>query len=159
MTGLNNHAAAKSAITQALADARVRSASACAVLDIDDFKQVNDCYGHLAGDAVLQSVGALLRASFREDDVLGRVGGDEFVVFLKGIGLDAAIAKLEQVRLAVEDMRVKGVDRPVTASVGVYATRPCDATYRDVFLRADEALYDAKRKGKGRVVAYGEQEA
>ncbi len=159
VTGLNNHAAAKSAITQALADARVRSASACAVLDIDDFKQVNDCYGHLAGDAVLQSVGALLRASFREDDVLGRVGGDEFVVFLKGIGLDAAIAKLEQVRLAVEDMRVKGVDRPVTASVGVYATRPCDATYRDVFLRADEALYDAKRKGKGRVVAYGEQEA
>ena len=75
VTGLNNHAAAKSAITQALADARVRSASACAVLDIDDFKQVNDCYGHLAGDAVLQSVGALLRASFREDDVLGRVGG------------------------------------------------------------------------------------
>ena len=159
VTGLNNHAAAKSAITQALADARVRSASACAVLDIDDFKQVNDCYGHLAGDAVLQSVGALLRASFREDDVLGRVGGDEFVVFLKGIGLDAALAKLEQVRLAVEDMRVKGVDRPVTASVGVYATRPCDVTYRDVFLRADEALYDAKRKGKGRVVAYGEQEA
>ena len=50
-------------------------------------------------------------------------------------------------------------NRPVTASVGVYATRPCDATYRDVFLRADEALYDAKRKGKGRVVAYGEQEA
>ena len=92
--------------------------------------------------------------------MLGRVGGDEFVVFLKGIGLDAAIAKAsEQVRLAVEDMRVKGVDRPVTASVGVYATRPCDATYRDVFLRADEALHDAKRKGKGRVVAYGEQEA
>ena len=61
--------------------------------------------------------------------------------------------------MALDVYKRQGVDRPVTASVGVYATRPCDVTYRDVFLRADEALYDAKRKGKGRVVAYGEQEA
>ena len=92
--------------------------------------------------------------------MLGRVGGDEFVVFLKGIGLDAAIAK--GLSRSGSPWRTCGSRAWTGPSPPASAFMPpgrATRRYRDVFLRADEALYDAKRKGKGRVVAYGEQEA
>ena len=150
-TGLSNHAATQDLITAALADPDVRGHSVCVVLDIDDFKLVNDSSGHMEGDALLHTVGSVLRANFRESDVLGRVGGDEFVMLLKQIDLDVVLRKLERVRNQISSTAVPGLDHAPSISIGVYATRMDDQTYRDVFVKADEALYQAKRMGKNRI--------
>ena len=154
-TGLSNHAATQDLITAALASPAVREHSVCVVLDIDDFKAVNDTAGHMEGDVLLHAVGAVLRANFRESDVIGRVGGDEFVLLLKEVDLDVVLRKLEQVRAQISATTVPGLDRAPSISAGVYATCPDDRAYRDVFVHADEALYQAKRAGKNRVQVYG----
>lgn len=154
-TGLSNHATTQDLVAAALAKPAVREHSVCVVLDIDDFKAVNDNSGHMEGDALLRKVGSVLRSSFRESDVIGRVGGDEFVLLLKEVDMDVVLRKLNQVRAQISATTVPGLGHAPTLSVGVYATRSDDRTYRDVFTRADEALYQAKRAGKNRVQVYG----
>ena len=154
-TGLSNHATTQDLVAAALAKPAVREHSVCVVLDIDDFKAVNDNSGHMEGDALLRKVGSVLRSSFRESDVIGRVGGDEFVLLLKEVDMDVVLRKLNQVRAQISATAVPGLGHAPTLSVGVYATRSDDRTYRDVFTRADEALYQAKRAGKNRVQVYG----
>ncbi|RDB64522.1 PAS domain S-box protein [Gordonibacter sp. 28C] len=153
-TGLSNHAATQDLITAALADPDVRGRSVCVVLDIDDFKLVNDSSGHIEGDTLLHTVGSVLQANFRESDVLGRVGGDEFVMLLKQIDLDVVLHKLEQVRNQISSTAVPGLDHAPSISIGVYATCMGDRAYRDVFVKADKALYQAKRLGKNRIRVY-----
>ena len=154
-TGLSNHATTQDLVAAALAKPAVREHSVCVVLDIDDFKAVNDNSGHMEGDALLRKVGSVLRSSFRENDVIGRVGGDEFVLLLKEVDMDVVLRKLNQVRAQISATTVPGLGHAPTLSVGVYATCSDDRTYRDVFTRADEALYQAKRAGKNRVQVYG----
>ena len=154
-TGLSNHATTQDLVAAALAKPAVREHSVCVVLDIDDFKAVNDNSGHMEGDALLRKVGSVLRSSFRESDVIGRVGGDEFVLLLKEVDMDVVLSKLNQVRAQISATTVPGLGHAPTLSVGVYATCSDDRTYRDVFTRADEALYQAKRAGKNRVQVYG----
>lgn len=154
-TGLSNHATTQDLVAAALAKPAVREHSVCVVLDIDDFKAVNDNSGHMEGDALLRKVGSVLRSSFRESDVIGRVGGDEFVLLLKEVDMDVVLRKLNQVRAQISATTVPGLGHAPTLSVGVYATCSDDRTYRDVFTRADEALYQAKRAGKNRVQVYG----
>lgn len=154
-TGLSNHATTQDLVAAALAKPAVREHSVCVVLDIDDFKAVNDNSGHMEGDALLRRVGSVLRSSFRESDVIGRVGGDEFVLLLKEVDMDVVLRKLSQVRAQISATAVPGLGHAPTLSVGVYATCSDDRTYRDVFTRADEALYQAKRAGKNRVQVYG----
>lgn len=147
-TGLSNHATTKDLVTAALSDVLVREHSVCVALDIDDFKQVNDTYGHIVGDALLHEVGSVLRSSFRETDVVGRVGGDEFVLLLKNVDLDIALGKLEQVGQRLSIVKVGSSGRVPSVSMGVYVPQSADAAYHDVFVKADEALYRAKRSGK-----------
>lgn len=154
-TGLSNHATTQDLVAAALAKPAVREHSVCVVLDINDFKAVNDNSGHMEGDALLRKVGSVLRSSFRESDVIGRVGGDEFVLLLKEVDMDVVLRKLNQVRAQISATTVPGLGHAPTLSVGVYATCSDDRTYRDVFTRADEALYQAKRAGKNRVQVYG----
>ena len=154
-TGLGNHATTQDLVAAALAKPAVREHSVCVVLDIDDFKAVNDNSGHMEGDALLRKVGSVLRSSFRESDVIGRVGGDEFVLLLKEVDMDVVLRKLNQVRAQISATTVPGLGHAPTLSVGVYATCSDDRTYRDVFTRANEALYQAKRAGKNRVQVYG----
>ena len=154
-TGLSNHAATQDLVAAALANLAVREHSVCVVLDIDDFKAVNDNSGHMEGDALLRKVGLVLRSSFRESDVIGRVGGDEFVLLLKEVDMDVVLRKLNQVRARISATTVPGLGHAPTLSVGVYATCSDDLTYRDVFTRADEALYQAKRAGKNQIQVYG----
>ena len=154
-TGLSNHATTQDLVAAALAKPAVREHSVCVVLDIDDFKAVNDNSGHMEGDALLRKVGSVLRSSFRESDVIGRVGGDEFVLLLKEVDMDVVLRKLNQVRARISATTVPGLGHAPTLSVGVYATCSDDRTYRDVFTRADEALYQAKRAGKNRIQVYG----
>ncbi|MFW4355904.1 EAL domain-containing protein [Gordonibacter sp. KGMB07426] len=156
VTGLTNHAATQELVSAALANPDVRANSVCVVLDIDDFKLVNDTCGHIEGDALLHAVGMVLRTNFREGDVVGRVGGDEFVLLLKNIDPEVALRKLQRVRTQIAAVPVVGRSTGASISAGVYLTCDDDRSYRDVFVKADEALYQAKRAGKDRIQMYQE---
>lgn len=155
VTGLSNYASTRDLVNAALVDPHARARNVCAVIDLDDFKAVNDNCGHLKGDEMLKRVGEVLRGNCRESDVVGRVGGDEYVVFLKNIDLDTALRKLTAMKRAVSEMDVPpecvSVVPAPSVSIGATATRAEDLTYNDAFSRADKALYIAKRSGKNQV--------
>lgn len=123
--------------------------------DIDNFKDINDRYGHQCGDNVLQVFASTLAGSLREADLAARYGGEEFAIVLPGTGVDGASHVAEHIRHSVSQIRVPapgGEEVTVTASFGV-ADFPASATVRDLVQHADERLYAAKRDGKNRVVA------
>ncbi len=119
------------------------------MIDIDDFKIVNDTYGHQMGDRVVAYISEVIKRSIRQEDVAARYGGDEFAIILRGIGKDIAKGIAERLRISVTagDSPVK-----ITISLGV-ACRPDDALEsNDIVMLADKALYMAKMRGKNRVV-------
>jgi diguanylate cyclase (GGDEF)-like protein len=125
------------------------------MLDLDDFKRVNDRHGHPAGDRVLQRVAKVLTTCVREVDVVCRYGGEEFAVILPGTDGRAAAVVAERIRARVDAARVdlNGSSLHATISVGI-SSCPDDATsVRELVEYADRALYDAKQAGKNRVVA------
>jgi diguanylate cyclase (GGDEF)-like protein len=121
-------------------------------VDIDHFKNVNDQYGHAAGDLVLQNVAAALQASVRAQDVVGRTGGDEFLVLLPDTDEASAAELAERTRLAVGRRTVAGPEGdPLTVTVTIgCASDDCDAP-GGVVAAADDALYAAKNAGRNRV--------
>lgn len=126
----------------------------CALLlDIDHFKQINDTYGHAAGDQVLRAVAQRLKAGLRETDLCGRLGGEEFGVLLAGTDMSEALQIAEKLRLAVQATEVAINDRTlrVTISVGLAeADAACpDASY--LLAKADTAMYFAKSNGRNQV--------
>ena len=125
------------------------------LLDIDNFKRVNDTYGHLAGDACLQSVAQCIDELFnRPSDVVARYGGEEFIVIMPYIQHDNAMAYAERVRAAISAQRlqVDGHSINVTISIGVASGMPDEAVdMRQLIARADTALYEAKRQGRDRI--------
>ncbi|NPB05778.1 MAG: GGDEF domain-containing protein [Aquificae bacterium] len=116
------------------------------LLDLDDFKRINDLYGHPFGDEVLRRVARLLRTAVREGDAAFRWGGEEFAVFVRG-DRAAALSLAERLRRKLEETTVNGVK--VTASFGV--AEYSGEEPKEFFQKADRALYEAKRKGKNRV--------
>jgi len=120
------------------------------MVDLDDFKKVNDRWGHLAGDEALVAVSRSAQAVLRTGDLLGRFGGEEFVVALPDTELEGAIALAEALRVAVEGTSFAG-RFTVTASIGVAQLVPGERT-DDLIARADTALYGAKKAGKNRVI-------
>jgi diguanylate cyclase (GGDEF)-like protein len=123
------------------------------LLDVDHFKQVNDEHGHLAGDHLLKQLAALLRGNLRQEDLIGRYGGEEFVVALPEIDGEGATRLAEKVRRLVQDARPRFEEDeiPVTVSVGVTALAD-DMDDAEALLRAaDERVYQAKRDGRNRV--------
>lgn len=130
------------------------------ILDIDNFKKVNDTMGHAFGDTLLKTLGKEIRTEFRVTDIVGRTGGDEFMIFLKDIG-DDLIVEREANRLTrfFHDFKAGGdyVKYSATASIGC-ATFPNDgATFKDLYVSADQALYRAKKRGKNQLVFYNEE--
>jgi diguanylate cyclase (GGDEF)-like protein len=124
---------------------------AVAIVDIDSFKGVNDTFGHSAGDAVLREVARRIAVSARIEDVVGRWGGEEFIVILPHCDLDGAVVVSERVRQAVSATPIRfedGVAIPVTVSIG--CTGGADPRLVE---RADAALYAAKKAGRNRTVA------
>ena len=125
------------------------------MLDIDHFKVVNDTYGHMAGDQVLQSVGKLLRESCRVYDVPGRYGGEEFCILLPETRLDntSVVANRIRERLEATGVELPGASVIVTASIGIAALDSADTLLTGTGLidRADKALYVAKEQGRNRV--------
>ncbi|HZN13142.1 MAG TPA: GGDEF domain-containing protein [Acidimicrobiales bacterium] len=152
LTGLPNKRAAQDVIKRMAAQAsRTGTPLAALLLDLDHFKQVNDQYGHAQGDEMLAAVGAALSATLRDADFAARNGGEEFMVLLPNTDVDGALMIAERIQRAFAEIYVAGVDRRVTASMGL-ATLPVHADGAAALERAaDRALYVAKEHGRDRV--------
>jgi diguanylate cyclase (GGDEF)-like protein len=160
-TGLLNMAAwereATAAITRAV---RTGAPLAVAIIDIDHFKAVNDSYGHLAGDSALRAVSGRFTQMMRAGDLVGRFGGEEFVLLLLDAGTDVAYRIAERLRLSIANSAIS-VDAPgvvdainVTVSIGVATLNHANCrTLTDMIAAADLALYQAKRDGRNRTFA------
>ena len=122
-------------------------------IDLDLFKSINDTYGHSTGDAVLTSVAATCRAVLRPVDTFARVGGEEFVALLPGVGGEAALALAERVRRAIATLEITTTSGllQITASLGSASLGPSAANLASLLAQADQALYAAKRAGRDRV--------
>jgi diguanylate cyclase (GGDEF)-like protein len=159
LTGLANRRSLEESLRSELARAARFTDSVSVVLaDLDDFKQVNDRYGHAAGDEVLKAFAGALRKTVRESDVAGRWGGEEFALVLPGTDAAGGARLAERARAAIE---ARGVKMPngdvcsVTASFGV-ASFPESHELGEILAAADSALYAAKGQGKNRVVVSAE---
>lgn len=124
------------------------------VLDIDHFKQINDQHGHLVGDQVLQQVVAAVRKPLRKTDLLGRYGGEEFLILLAVTDGDTAHELAERIRGAVESTPMGSDQLRRTISIGVTSVRDGDDSFDDLIARADIAVYRAKAMGRNRVVMF-----
>jgi diguanylate cyclase (GGDEF)-like protein len=122
-----------------------------ALIDIDHFKKINDQQGHLVGDAVLRDFARQLEGRLRASDLVGRYGGEEFVVVLRGAAIEAARRVLDQVRLALSETSSAELPR-YTFSAGIAALGADGGTPTDILAKADERLYEAKRAGRDRIV-------
>ena len=123
---------------------------AVVVLDLDDFKKVNDSYGHLVGDEVLKEFADLVQANIRRADLLARWGGEEFLLLLTHTNIDNAIKKLENIRELIENHNFSHI-KSLTVSFGITYSLYADDV-NSILQRADKALYEAKSNGKNQVV-------
>lgn len=155
LTGIPNRLHLDEELRMLLARARrYKHRCSIAVCDIDFFKQYNDAFGHVAGDVALRSVAQALRANLRDVDAVYRYGGEEFVVVLLEQPLAEAERVMERMRLEIEKLKIAAPDGVVTMSVGVAELDIAqDRTPEQWIARADEALYEAKSKGRNRVVS------
>ena len=127
-------------------------ALACAMIDVDGFKKINDTFGHAAGDAVLQHIGALVRATLRASELPARLGGDEFIALMPETNLEGAMATAERLlgRVAARPLTVLDQSFATTLSIGVAGAESCNSL-EELMARADAALYRAKKEGRARV--------
>lgn len=156
LTGLANRRSTHDTLDRLHAAAR-RAPSPLGVvaLDLDLFKAVNDRHGHAAGDALLSAVGSVLAGAVRAGDLVGRVGGEEFLALLPDTDAAGAVLVAERLRRAIRGIDIPAAGGPGTASVGVACLEAADASSADLLRRADQALYRAKEAGRDRVVLAG----
>ncbi len=154
LTGIANRRGCEDALAHEIARSdRMVAPLTLVVADLDDFKQINDRYGHDAGDDVLREFASVLRRTLRESDLAGRWGGEEFVLLLPGTDEEGGARLAERVRSALRERSFHGRDGAsfgVTCSFGVAQHRPGEEE-RQLFSQADRALYEAKRRGKDRI--------
>jgi diguanylate cyclase (GGDEF)-like protein len=162
LTGLYNRRHFYILATQEFNNARRFNQSIAAIMiDIDHFKRVNDTYGHLVGDIVLQNVANRCNESLRESDILCRYGGEEFAILMTGTSLESALQIAERLRKRMVNttIEIEGKSIPITISLGVAALgpymHPVTLTGLEILInRADQALYTSKQNGRNRVTAW-----
>jgi diguanylate cyclase (GGDEF)-like protein len=162
LTGLANHGRFQELLdAEAEQVRRYRHPLGLIMVDLDNFKRINDTYGHPQGDVVLRAVGAVLQENSRDVDWPARYGGEELALILPHTDLEGAYVIAERIRAAIEQLRVPrsdgGEPLRLTASLGVASSNTAD---KDVLVaEADGALYEAKRRGKNRTVRGGQRAA
>jgi diguanylate cyclase (GGDEF)-like protein len=130
----------------------------CLLIDIDYFKNYNDRYGHIVGDAILRELAKTIQENVRQIDLLGRYGGEEFSIILSETDKDAAGLAAERIRQAIENKRIRAYDEElkITVSIGI-STFPFDGKDIKTLLdKADAALYRAKELGRNRICVHAE---
>ncbi|MBR7889882.1 diguanylate cyclase [Marinomonas sp. A79] len=156
LTGVASRRAFESALEQAMLHFReIHMPFACGMFDLDKFKAVNDTFGHDAGDEVLIKVVQCVRASLNDKVIIGRLGGEEFGVILENLNEADAFAAFDKVRKYIEShvTTFEGHDIPVTVSIGVAMFHSVENDNINTLIkRADQALYEAKRSGRNRVI-------
>lgn len=120
------------------------------MIDLDKFKDINDTYGHQAGDDVLSALGSLLSRETRKEDLAGRIGGEEFAVILTQTDIEKADNYAERIRKEINQLEIDSVPAEITASLGVSEIKDGDDS-ESLLKRADAALYEAKENGRNRV--------
>ncbi len=156
MTGLLNNGAVQNKIGDIL-DSGKGLGSAMLVIDVDNLKRINDTFGHQTGTAAICSVSDSLKKMFRATDILGRYGGDEFVVFLQGFdkGREQLAEKLESVLQEISSQKIiEQNDLKVTCTIGAAFATEETGSFETLFMRADKALYQAKQNGKNTYFFY-----
>jgi len=151
LTGLHNRAAALQALTEAMARGAEPGRTAVLFVDLDGFKDINDRYGHAAGDATLKEIAWRLRSATR-DDFVARLGGDEFIILMEGIDTDkqASVIARRVIEAARQPVNIGPAEVLVGASVGIAHDLGPDDTPARLLARADTAVYQAKNRGRGR---------
>ena len=165
LTDLLNKKTFESDVESMLSDNSANEVGALLIIDLDNFKAVNDTLGHMAGDRVLSGVADKIRETFRQQDLLGRIGGDEFAVYMKFGSRQEADERYEIIRSRAELLcrKIRELtDDPdhgvtVSCSIGIALDTKHDATYDQLYKRADEALYRVKKSGKNRFDFYTDQ--
>lgn len=132
---------------------RQKSPVSFVLMDLDHFKNINDTFGHFIGDRVLIHFTQTIQALLRKSDLIGRVGGEEFAIFLPDTGMDDAFRLADGIRKAISHSRLEidGKTVSYTVSLGVESSEPKDQSIDELFKRADLKLYGAKKKGRNRV--------
>ncbi len=133
--------------------ARARTSTSVLMLDLDHFKKINDTYGHLTGDAVLREVANRITQSVRSYDLVGRYGGEEFLLVLAACGKSEIEQSADRIRLAIASTPILSVSSEiaVTASIGATVIADGGVTQEEILLTADKALYQSKNDGRNRV--------
>lgn len=155
LTGLRNRRALEETAAGEVRQSRGQGRGlALLMIDLDRFKALNDTWGHSLGDTALQLVGRALVDVVGDEELVARLGGEEFAVLLPGYGLRPAAELGERLRSRIEELRLhhEGDRIPVTASIGVSLLQPGEPSWSSMLQRADVALYRAKREGRNRVV-------
>lgn len=157
LTGVLNHSSIKAQLDiEIRRAARDKQPLTLAMLDLDHFKQINDTYGHAAGDQVLLTLARLLQQRLRQTDVIGRYGGEEFIILLPHTGLESARMLMDEFRVRFSQIpfALNGNEWSVTFSCGV-ASYPTQASASSLLASADNALYQAKRQGRNQICTTG----
>lgn len=158
MTGLLNHVSVLEKIEGFLSEHSDRH-HAVFMIDLDNFKSINDTFGHMCGDKVIKDIASIIRRSFRTDDIVGRVGGDEFIALMKNIpGKEQVRKKAAELREALEYVcTVEGVSIELSASVGVRIYTGDDTPMHTLQSDADASLYKAKEGGKNQYAIWDDK--
>lgn len=155
LSGLANRRKLMAALTEHYGMfARYQTPTSVLIFDIDNFKGINDQYGHLAGDKAIAATADVCRGELRATDFPARLGGDEFVILMPHTSCEQALPIAERLRLRIaEHLKALGtLGAGATISGGLSEMAPSDSGYEDVLKRADDALYRAKHEGRNRIV-------
>ena len=151
LTGLYNASTAKDLVSKSICYANSNEADALILIDCDNFKAINDSYGHLEGDKALVNISKCLTRSFRSTDIIGRIGGDEFCVYMGEIpSTDFVVLKCQEFMTLIKELEC---NYHITVSMGI-ALLGDEKTYEDLFIKADSALYEVKKKGGNQIGFY-----
>ena len=161
MTRIYNKVATKERINNFIKNSRNQDKHALLIVDMDNFKKINDTFGHLKGDEVLKEGVGHLKNMFRGDDIIGRIGGDEFVVFMSNVtSREDIVNKAKSIGKAFRKTYSEdGEEVTVSASIGI-SIFPMDGDdYEELLDKSDKALYEVKKNGKNGFCFYHEQKA